>query len=60
MNNWIIIAIMAAGLLLMVAALVILARLSKMKDAELRNGSKMELLGDVLPKKSEYTIQSWQ
>ena len=43
MNTWIIIAIMSAGLLLMVAALIILIRLSKMKDAELRNASKMEL-----------------
>ena len=43
MNNWIIIAIMAAGLLLMVAALMVLLRLSRMKDAELRNSGKYEL-----------------
>ena len=34
---------MGAGLLLMVAALMLLLRLSKMKDAELRNSGKYEL-----------------
>ena len=43
MNNWIIIAIMSAGLLLMVAAIILLLRLTKMKDAELRNSGKLEL-----------------
>lgn len=44
MNNWIIvIALMSAGLLLMVATLILLLRLMKMKDAELRNNSKLEL-----------------
>ena len=44
MNNWIIIiALVSAGLLLMVAAVVVLFRLSKMKDTELRNSGKMEL-----------------
>jgi hypothetical protein len=37
MNNWIIIALMGAGLLLMVAAIILLSRLIRMKDAELRN-----------------------
>ena len=43
MNAWIIYSLMGAGLLLMVAAMILLFRLIKMKDAELRNGSKMEL-----------------
>ena len=43
MNSWIIYSLMGAGLLLMVAAMILLIRLSKMKDAELRNASKMEL-----------------
>ena len=44
MSNWIIIiALMSAGLLLMVAAVIVLLRLSKMKDIEQRNCGKMEL-----------------
>lgn len=44
MNNWIIIIVlMGAGLLLMVAAMIILLRLTKMKDAELRNNGRKEL-----------------
>ena len=44
MSNWIIIiALMSAGLLLMVAAVIVLLRLSKMKDIEQRNSGKMEL-----------------
>ena len=43
MNTWIIYSLMGAGLLLMVAAMILLSRLIRMKDAELRNGSKMEL-----------------
>lgn len=44
MNNWIIIIVMmGAGLLLMVAAIILLLRLMKMKNAELRNSSKLEL-----------------
>ena len=43
MNNWIIIALMGAGLLLMVAALILLFRLIRMKDSEFRNNGKMEL-----------------
>ena len=43
MNNWIIIALMGAGLLLMVAAMILLFRLIRMKDSELRNNGKMEL-----------------
>ena len=43
MNNWIIIALMGAGLLLMVAAMILLFRLIRMKDSELLNNGKMEL-----------------
>ena len=43
MNTWIIYSLMGAGLLLMVAALILLLRLMKMKDAELRNSSNLEL-----------------
>ena len=43
MNPYIIYSLMAAGLLLMVAAMILLSRLIKMKDTELRNESKMEL-----------------
>lgn len=43
MNPWIIYSLMAAGLLLMVAAMILLSRLIRMKDTELRNGKKMEL-----------------
>lgn len=60
MNNWIIIAIMCAGLLLMVAALVILARLSKMKDAELRNGKTMELKVQALKIIMPLKVQAYE
>ena len=60
MFNWIIIAIMSAGLLLMVAALVILARLSKMKDAEFRNGSKMELKVQALKIIMPLKVQAYE
>ena len=43
MNNWIIYSLMGAGLLLMVAAMILLFRLIRMKDNELRNGGRMEL-----------------
>lgn len=42
-NNLILLILMSAGLLLMVFAVMILLRLSKMKDAELRNSGKYEL-----------------
>ena len=42
-NGIIIIALMSAGLLLMVAAVILFLRLLKMKDTELRNGGRMEL-----------------
>ena len=59
-NTWIIIAIMCAGLLLMVAALVILARLSKMKDAELRNGKTMELKVQALKIIMPLKVQAYE
>ncbi len=43
MNTWIIYSLMGAGLLLMVAAMILLFRLIRMKDSELRNNGKMEL-----------------
>ena len=42
-NNLILLILMSAGLLLMVFAVMILLRLSKMKDAELRNSGKYEM-----------------
>ena len=59
-NTWIIITIMCAGLLLMVAALVILARLSKMKDAELRNGKAMELKVQALKIIMPLKVQAYE
>ena len=61
MNNWIIIiALMSAGLLIMVAALMILLRLSKMKDAELRNGNKMELKVQALKIIMPLKVQAYE
>ena len=60
MNIWIIVAIMSAGLLLMVAALVILLRLSKMKDAELRNGKVMELKVQALKIIMPLKVQAYE
>ena len=55
MNTWIIYSLMGAGLLLMVAAVVLLARLTKSKDAELqRNGTielKIQALKIIMPLK---------
>ena len=59
-NIWIIIAIMSAGLLLMVAALIILLRLSKMKEAELRNGNKMELKVQALKIIMPLKVQAYE
>ena len=59
-NTWIIIAIMCAGLMLMVATLVILARLSKMKDAELRNGKTMELKVQALKIIMPLKVQAYE
>ena len=61
MNNWIIlITLMSVGLLIMVAALMILLRLSKMKDAELRNGSKMELKVQALKIIMPLKVQAYE
>ena len=60
MNTWIIIAIMSAGILLMVAALIILLRLSKMKDTELRNGKAMELKVQALKIIMPLKVQAYE
>jgi hypothetical protein len=60
MNNWIIVAIMGAGLLLMVAALMVLLRLSKMKDAELRNSGKFELKVQALKIVMPLKVQAYE
>ena len=60
MNNWIIIALISAGLLLMVAALMTLLRLSKMKDAELRNSGKMELKVQALKIIMPLKVQAYE
>ena len=60
MNNWIVIALMAAGLLLMVAAMILLLRLIKMKDAELRNGNKMELKAQALKIIMPLRVQAYE
>ncbi|MBQ8958854.1 MAG: hypothetical protein IJ057_10245 [Bacteroidales bacterium] len=48
MNAIMVYSLMGAGRLMMVVAVMMLMRLSKMKDAELRNGNKMELKVQVL------------
>ena len=60
MNTWIIIAIMSVGLLLIIAALMILLRLAKMKDAELRNGSKYELKVQALKIIMPLKVQAYE
>ena len=61
MNNWIIIlALMSAGLLLMVAAVVVLLRLLKMKDTELRNSGKMELKVQALKIIMPLKVQAYE
>ena len=60
MNNWIIVAILAAGLLLMVAALMVLLRLAKMKDAELRNSGKYELKVQALKIIMPLKVQAYE
>ena len=60
MNTWIIIALMSVGLLLMVAAMILLSRLIKMKDAELRNGSKMELKVQALKIIMPLKVQAYE
>ena len=60
MNSWIIYSLMGAGLLLMVAALIILLRLSKMKDAELRNSGKLELKVQALKIIMPLKVQAYE
>ena len=60
MNTWIIYSLMGAGLLLMVAAMILLFRLIKMKDAELRNGSKMELKVQALKIIMPLKVQAYE
>ena len=60
MNPWIIYSLMAAGLLLMVAAMMLLSRLIRMKDAELRNGSRMELKVQALKIVMPLKVQAYE
>jgi len=60
MNTWIIYLLMGAGLLLMVAAMILLSRLIRMKDAELRNGSKMELKVQALKIIMPLKVQAYE
>ncbi len=60
MNTWIIIALISAGLLLMVAALIILLRLAKMKDVELRNSGKLELKVQALKIIMPLKVQAYE
>lgn len=61
MNNWIIIiALVSSGLLLMVAAVIVLLRLSKMKDTELRNSGKMELKVQALKIIMPLKVQAYE
>ena len=60
MNIWIIYSLMGAGLLLMVAAMILLSRLIKMKDAELRNGNKMELKVQALKIVMPLKVQAYE
>ena len=59
-NSIIIIALMAVGLLLMVAAMILLSRLIRMKDAELRNGSRMELKVQALKIVMPLKVQAYE
>ena len=60
MNTWIIYSLMGAGLLLMVAAMILLSRLIRMKDAELRNGKKMELKVQALKIIMPLKVQAYE
>ena len=51
---------MGAGLLLMVAAMILLSRLIRMKDAELRNGKKMELKVQALKIIMPLKVQAYE
>ena len=51
---------MAAGLLIMVATVILLYRLIRMKDAELRNGSKYELKVQALKIIMPLKVQAYE
>ena len=59
-NNLIILILISAGLLLMVFAVIILLRLSKMKDAELRNRGKYELKVQALKIIMPLKVQAYE
>lgn len=60
MNAIIVYSLMAAGLLIMVAAVILLYRLIRMKDAELRNGSKYELKVQALKIIMPLKVQAYE
>ena len=60
MNPWIIYSLMGAGLLMMVAAMILLSRLMRMKDAELRKGSTMELKVQALKIIMPLKVQAYE
>ena len=60
MNAIIVYSLMGAGLLLMLVAVMMLMRLSKMKDAELRKGSTMELKVQALKIIMPLKVQAYE
>ena len=60
MNAIIVYSLMAAGLLIMVANVILLYRLIRMKDAELRNGSKYELKVQALKIIMPLKVQAYE
>lgn len=60
MNAIIVYSLMAAGLLIMVVAVILLYRLIRMKDAELRNGSKYELKVQALKIIMPLKVQAYE
>ncbi len=60
MNAIIVYSLMAAGLLIMVATVILLYRLIRMKDAELRDGSKYELKVQALKIIMPLKVQAYE
>ena len=60
MNAIIVYSLMAAGLLIMVATVILLYRLIRMKDTELRNGSKYELKVQALKIIMPLKVQAYE
>ena len=60
MNAIIVYSLMAAGLVIMVATVILLYRLIRMKDAELRNGSKYELKVQALKIIMPLKVQAYE